>query len=339
MAFFYSKIKQIMKSISFKFILCFLFICLMSCTEVTEQPPRPVEISREMTVVIDGKVFEYQESYEPFSHLNGNTHCNTIFVNTILEPYGEEGYSDKEDNYARFEFDFNKFGHLEDAKLWESPPGSGSFKHFVSARLNPEKYLKISDYNYNPITNDISFSFEGTLFRQEQGTSDTLRTISGHITMESMLDLECNQELDRKYIKYESDSFNFYSNWSRVGRVNESLDYFYYFRSSYGFSLSIMNENDLWDYPVGTSFNFNENSQTNKIFLNEYVGHPLPIMNQGPSEFFWKNYTTSGNYEILEKIEIGTQKVIVGEINMDVFENDQFLFSIQNMTFSTEAYE
>ena len=312
---------------------------LFSCSEVTEQPPRPLEINREMTVTIDGKEFEFKESYEPFSNLNGNIHCNTIFVNTILEPYGEEGYSDREDNYAQFGFDFNKFGHLEDVRLWENPPGSGSFKHFVSATLNPEKYLKISDYRYNPISNDISFSFEGKLFRQETGTSDTLRTISGHISLESMLDLECNQELDKNYIKYETDSFNFYSIWSNVNRANETLDYFYQFRSSLGFSLSIVNENDLWNYPIGTSFNFDEESQTNKIFLNEYIGHPLTFRNQGPSESYWKNYSTSGSYEILQKTEDGTQKIIVGQINMDVFFDDELIFTIQDMIFNTESYE
>ncbi len=321
-----------MKSQNFIIVCSFIFINLISCTEITEQPSRPPEINREMTVIIDGQEFEFKESFEPFSNLNGNTNCNSIFINTYIHPYGNK-------DYARLEFHFDNNGQLNKATLLENQEGSGPYAHFFSADYNPKKYLDISNFEFNAMTGDIRFFFEGKLFRHERGSLDSLRSIKGIISMESLIDVECSYRPHNIGIEYQADDFEFFSINSQVRRDHQNQYYEYKFRSNLGFEISIFNENDLWNYSEGTSFQFDNNNQSNMVQLSEYIGHPMTNRNNGLTETYWKKYETIGSYQIINKFEENDVQRIIGKINMDVYENGEFVFSIQEMTFSTEAYE
>lgn len=309
-------------------LMLFLFI---GCAEETDSD-LAIESKREMKLTIDNELFEINENREPFQYLNGNTNCNTIFINTYIQSY-------QDGTYARLEFDFNKRGHLKAASLLESQKEGGPYKHFFSAVFNPKKYLEISDFIYDSTTNDISFSFEGKLFRHELGTSDTLRTLSGHISMPSLIDVECSYQPNQRYIDYQSDDFEFFSIWSSVNQNDQTLNHEYNYRSDLGFKLEILSQNDLWDYAEGTSFQFDSNSFTNKINLYEYVGHPMTSRNNGISDNYWQKFNTSGSFEIIEKIEENSRKIIIGKLDMDVFFEEDYMFTIQDMQFSTESYE
>lgn len=320
-----------MKTLIVKCVALIFLFTLSSCSEDSGQNTMN-KVEREMIVNIDGEVYELKENTPPFGFLEGNTNCNSIFINTYIQPYGNN-------SYARLGFDFDKKGQLKKATLLENQEGSGPYAHFFSADLDPKKYLNISDFEFNPLTGNINFSFEGKLFRHERGTSDTLRIVAGNISMASLMDIECSYQPHKRCIEYQSDEFEFFSINANVSRNTQTQNYEYKYRSNLGFRLEILNENDLWNYPEGSTFQFDNDSQTNSVSLYDYTGHPMTNRNTGLSETYWKKYETIGSYEIIEKVEEFSVSRLIGEINMDVYDNGELLFSIQDMTFSTEAFE
>lgn len=81
------------------------------------------KVEREMIVNIDGEEYELKENTPPFGFLEGNTNCNSIFINTYIQPYGNN-------SYACLGFDFDKKGQLKKASLLENQDGSGLYAHF-----------------------------------------------------------------------------------------------------------------------------------------------------------------------------------------------------------------
>jgi len=307
--------------------LCFVILgvlILVSCSENDDSIL--TEANREMTLNIDGELFEFKEN-EPYAVLGGNTNCNKIFFNTLLS----------NDLALRFNIELLKNGQLVDAKIIQLTPESPHFIYYLTEDFKPKSSFEISNFNFDPLSNDIEFDFDGTLFREDDESFNDKKIVNGSVRLKSYTDVDCSEKfLD--YIEYKTETFEFFSTRATHGTNSENPYHKHVFWSNNGHLLRIIGERDFWDMPIGT-YDFDENSSINKVFLSRYLGPTKATLERDYNEEEWEALETIGNFTIDQKLEDGYAKRIEGSITMEVFSNGQFLFSVENMKFKTGSFE
>lgn len=103
--------------------------------------------------------------------------------------------------------------------------------------------------------------------------------------------------------------------------------------------MEIQIDGDLWNLPNGSTYDFDDNTLTNRIDLYVYEGPTIASQVPGDFDQYWTRLKTTGSFEIVDKIESNTDKSIIGKINMDVFYEDEFLFHIEDMIFNSGSFE
>jgi len=299
-------------------------LILVGCSE--DDNSVLTEAHREMTLSIDGELFEFKEN-EPYAALGGNTNCNKIFFNTSLS----------NDIALRFNIELLKNGQLVNAKIIELPPNSAHFVYYITEDFTPKSSFEISNFDFDPINNDIEFDFNGTVFREDGESLNGKKIVNGSVRLNSYTDVDCSiRFID--YIEYNTEAFEFFSTRATHGRNSENPYHKHTFWSNNGHQLRIIGENDFWNMPIGT-YNFDENSFINNVVLSRYTGPTEATLARDYNEEEWEALETIGNFTIDQKLEDGNDKRIEGRINMDVFSNGQFLYSIEDMKYRTGRFE
>lgn len=128
-----------------------------------------------------------------------------------------------------------------------------------------------------------------------------------------------------------NDDFVFHS-LTRSQQGN-NISYFAYANSGYHIEFINFNEN-FRNMPLGV-YSFDENTTTERIDFRKFVGVPRAFsLSIIPQE--WLKYDTSGNFEILERLQIGSETVTQIKFNLTAKENGAVIFEINDALIQTQ---
>ncbi len=301
-----------------------LFIILFSCEK--DDNSAPIEIINSLDVSVNGTSYKLINE-----NIGGNENCDALYISTF--------YYEKDKIQFRLKFDIKKNGELK--QVWydeydRSPnaPSPQLLKIFLTPNFNPLSTFSIENFEYNPLNNNIKFDFSGTVFLENQ--NHISRELSGSIGIKSFNSVNCS--VVNTGIEYFSENINLNSYHNYRTKYNNQTQLHRYF-SNNGYRLEINIEQDFWNFPVGTAFEFEETSVQNKVSFYKYIGNLTANQNPTLNLNEWKNYDTRGNFIIEEKIYENGHKKIVGKINMEVLENNETNYTISGLKFSTGSFE
>jgi hypothetical protein len=306
------------------FILVLFFIILQSCrndgSEISD------DISREIKVMVNGERFETSDKKNG-ELISGNTDCNTIFISAIV--------SNNSKKY-RINFQLLKNGELIRMQCWEVAM-SGVNKLFMTPDFNPRSSFQISDFHYDEVTNYIKFGFAGTLYLEDEPNSQNTKTITGNIDIRSFEKVNCSLPFYQD-ITYKSNDFNFNTIHGNRSKNEVTLVQNHNFYSNNGYKLTLEAHDDLWSLPTGT-YHFNEMSNSDRVQLEKYIGDIVATQTQTINANDWENLKTIGYFTIDAKEIINSNKKISGKITMSVYQENQQIFEIKNMQYTTGSFE
>ncbi len=306
------------------FILVLFFIILQSCRNDDSEIAN--DISRDMRVTVNGEHFETFDKKNG-ELISGNTNCNSIFIYTTV--------SNNSKKY-RINFQLLKNGELVRLQCWEVQI-SGVYKLFMTPDFNPKSSFQISDFHYNEATNDIKFGFAGTLYLENEPQSQNTKKITGSIDIKSFEKVDCSLPFYQN-ITYDSNDFDFNTIHSNRNKNEVTLVQYHNFYSNNGYKLTLDAHNDLWSFSTGT-YNFNETSNTDRIRLEKYIGDVVATQMQTINANDWESLETVGYFTIDTKEIINSSKKIIGKITMSVYKENQKIFEINNMQYTTGSFE
>lgn len=307
------------------FILLLFLIIPQSCRN--DDPEIPNDISRKMQVTINGEYFEVFGN-EDSTLIFGNTNCNVISIFTFIS-----------NNSKKYKVNFLllKSGELVRVQCSDIPLTTGVQKLFMTPDFNPKSSFQISNFHYNETTNDVKFSFSGTLYLEEELNSKNTKTITGNVDVKSLKNTDCSLPFYQD-ITYNSDGFNF-NTISNARIKNEvTLVQNHHFYSNNGYKLTLNTQGDLWNLPTGV-YHFNETSNSDHINLEKYIGDIVATQTQTFNAKDWESLKTTGYFTIDTKEIINSSKKISGKITMSVYQENQQIFEINNMQYTTGSFE
>lgn len=299
--------KQQMKNL----IFIFLFLLIQCKIDGPSEEPS-FEVTNEIVMNIDGKQYKiYNEE------VNGNINCNHIFVSSNYK---------KDNSEFSFNILLNKKGAILDSEFWDK--NTNVYQHYLTPNFNSASTFIITNFVYNEAKNEVSFSFQATLFMEEQITKTKI--ISGNILVKTLKTTPC--QIANLLTNYDSNNFKFNTtNYLRFSN-NQNTNQTHRFFSNNGYYLDFVLENDPWYLPIGT-YHFFDFSNTNLVSLSKYVGLLKADQLKLFIESDWEKYDTEGNFVIQNKFTENGFKQISGMINMQVKKDNVVIYDIQNMKF------
>jgi hypothetical protein len=309
-----------------KFCLILVVLFFSCCSDNDNKD----ELDKIVNITIGNENFVVNDQIQ----ISSNENCNNVFVSARYNT------PKNADLGFRVNFRITKNGILDNITLLNSRE---SGKEYQTANFNAESTMVIKNFEYNPTTKYLAFEFEGNLF-EEDGNLFTLdvpqpqKFIKGNVKIKNVLDKACNAAL--YLINFETSNLKFYTTAS-LGTKNLNLpinqhktDFF----SSNGFRITINSDTDLWDLPIGQT-NFDTTTIENYFGFEKYIGNLRATQLGWIRPQDWQVYTTSGNYIIQEHVtEYGGQKVTKGVFTMNVYENGNLLYTIDNKKFQVVSY-
>lgn len=308
----------IMKNV---FIL-FLCFCLVSCNRNDDDMEIPTNFSRKITITVNGEHFEVAENKKKY--IGGNTNCNGIFVSTVVSNGSKE---------YRLDFQLLKNGELMRVKCLEVP----AYKLYLTPDFNPKSTFQISDFHYDEATNDVKFSFTGTLYRENEINSQNTKTIHGTVDIKSFEVIDCALPFYQN-ISYNSTDFSFNTIHDSRTKNETTLEQNHYFHSNNGYRLTLKTHDDLWKLPTGT-YPFDETSTPDRVLLEKHIGNRVATQPQTSYPNDWENLKTIGNFTIDTKEIVNSNKKISGKITMSVYQGNQKIAEINNMSYTAGSFE
>lgn len=301
-----------------------LFLIIQSCkdggTEMLD------DISSKLNVTINGEHFQTSDK-KSGELITGNTDCNSIFIYTIV--------SNNSKKY-RINFELLKNGELIRVQCLEFPV-TGVNKLFMTQDFNPKASFQISDFHYSEVTNDIKFGFTGTLYLENEPQSQNTKKITGNIDIKSFEKAVCSLPFYQS-ITYDSSDFDFNTIHSNRNKNEVILVQNHNFYSNNGYKLTLNLRDDPWNLSTGT-YQFNETSSSNRVQLEKYIGDIVATQTQTINENDWESLETVGYFTIDTKEIINSSKKIIGKITMSVYKENQKIFEINNMQYTTGSFE
>ncbi len=302
----------------FIFFICLAF--LSSCTSDNSK-----EIPDELVnVTISNESFIVDDQIQ----ISSNENCDNVFVSARYNT------PKNADSGFRIEFRLTKKGTLTNITLYNYRE---SGKEYQTVNFNADATMVIRNFEYNPTTKYLAFEFEGNLFEEDSNlftlnVPQPQKFIKGNVKMKNILDSACISAF--YMINFESNNLKFYTTAS-LGTKNLNLpinqhktDFF----SSNGYRITINSDTDLWDLPLGQT-SFDNTTIENYFGFEKYIGN-LRATDLGwiiPQD--WKVYTTSGNYIIQEHVMEYGMRVTKGVFTMNVYDNGNLLYTIDNKNF------
>lgn len=308
----------------YKFLIGLLIFSLFLSCEKDDNPIVYTEIANSLDVSIDGTLYQVINE-----NIGGNENCSKLFISTY--------YYEKDKIQFRLKFEIKKNGELcsvwydEYDKTLVSPQ---QLKIFLTPNFNPLSTFSIENFEYNPLDNNVKFDFSGTVFLENQ--NNITRELSGSIDIKSFHSVNCsvmNSEIDYFSEELKLNSYHSY----RTKYANQTQLHRYFINNGHRIDINI--EQDFWDFPIGTNFDFEETSVQNNVTFYKYIGDLIANQNPTLNPNEWKNYDTRGNFIIEDKIYENGYKKIIGKINMEVLDTDNIIYTISNLKFSTGSFE
>jgi len=315
-----------MKNIRFLFLYIFISTLLVSCQDDDGDDVPTQEFAETLNVRVDGLDFNIGVNQDNYL-ISGNTNCNKIFIYTILK---------NEEKYYKLNFELLKNGELKKVECWEAPESLGAFKLYLTPDFKPASSVEITNFSYDPATNDIRFGFEGTLYLENEVNTSNTKEISGSIELDSFRSIDCSLTHSQR-IEYNSSSFQFNTIYARKTEYAGTLTE-YQFISNNGYILNLISENNLWEMPIGT-YNFDTTPSINKISLKKYKGSLIATQLMLFEEEDWELLDVSGYFTIDTKEAVGIQRKTSGRIHINVSLNNQSLFNITDMEYHITSSE
>jgi hypothetical protein len=282
------------------------------------------ELDKVVKITIGNESFLVNDQIQ----ISSNENCNNVFVSARYNTPKNADFG------FRVNFKLTKNGVLRNITLYNARE---SGKEYQTANFNADATMVIRNFEYNPETKYLAFEFEGNLFEEDNNlfTLDVpqpQKFIKGNVKIKDVLDKACTSSF--YMINFETNNLKFYT-INSLGTKNLNLlvnqhktDFF----SSNGFRITINSDTDLWDLPTGTT-NFDTSTIENYFGFEKYIG----ILRATQSEWIrpqdWQIYTTSGSYTIQEHVVEYNQKVTRGVFSMNVFENGNLKYTIENKNF------
>ncbi len=307
-----------------KFCLILVLLFFSCCSDDDNK-----ELDKVVNITIGNESFVVNDQIQ----ISSNENCDNVFVSARYNTPKNADFG------FRIEFRLTKKGTLTNITLYNARE---SGKEYQTANFNTDATMVIRNFEYNPTTKYLAFEFEGNLF-EEDGNLFTLdvpqpqKFIKGNVKIKNVLERACTSAFYK--INFETSNLKFYTTAS-LGTKNLNLpinqhktDFF----SSNGFRITINSDTDLWDLPLGQT-NFNSSTIENYFGFEKYIGNLRatdlsPIRPQD-----WQVFSTSGNYIIQEHVMEYGQRVTRGVFNLNVFENGNLKYTIDNKNFQLTSF-
>lgn len=306
-----------------KYLILFVYLTgFISCTNDDEIIQEQIELINRSSITLNGV------EYETINDINsGNENCDNLYV--------KASFYKKDDIDIRLEINLSKDGQLHSVNYGEYKlpiVGVTILKTFLTPNFYPLKTFSISNFNYNKNTGELSFSFNGTVYFEQD--NNVMRTISGSIYNKSFRSIDCSivkTGLEFKSLDFELHNFHSY----RTKFANNTQQHRYFTNNGHIFDINV--QDDFWNLPLG-EIEFSQNSSQNNVRILKQLGSV--IANQVPSitQHQWLNYNTQGKIYIENKEIINGTKKISGKIDLQMIENGIVVRTLNGIKFSTLSF-
>ncbi len=306
----------------FNHLFYLLIFLAFSCTDIEE-----IEKLSPSEFVIDGLKTEFLDK-----HVSATNSCNGHVVTAYLLKNKIE---------TVIHFSLLKNGQLSKIEFTELDLGKDKIisKYFFTPDYVPKSTFNVTDFVYNENSKELSFSYEGTLFQNND--NKITKTLKGIIKTSSNTNSNCSIHVCK--ILFSSIEFNFNSiSYNKVKRTyfNDTMEmHNHNYFSNDGYKLEILSEKDLWNLSIG-EYVF-EPTSTTKVSLTKYKG-PLVVAQGGAwyDKSEWLEYETRGKITIVKKTkEQLFYKNIVGKIDMEIIHDNKVIYTIKDMEFNAGSFE
>jgi hypothetical protein len=306
-----------------KYLILFVYLTgFISCTNDDEIIQEQIELINRSSITLNGV------EYETINDINsGNENCDNLYV--------KASFYKKDDIDIRLEINLSKDGQLHSVNYGEYKlpiVGVTILKTFLTPNFYPLKTFSISNFNYNEDTGELSFSFNGTVYFEQD--NNVMRTISGSIYNKNFRSIDCSivkTGLEFKSLDFELHNFHSY----RTKFANNTQQHRYFTNNGHIFDINV--QDDFWNLPMGEIV-FTQNSSQNNVRIMKQLGNV--IANQGPNiaHHQWMNYNTQGKIYIENKEIINGTKKISGKIDLQMIENGNIVRTLNGIKFSTLSF-
>lgn len=200
---------------------------------------------------------------------------------------------------------------------------------YYSPFFTPKSTLIVEDFEF--VENQfLKFKISGQVFKKTYNFFAAPEFINIEATIEIVDFHVCNCNSFFSTLTTHDD-FVFHS-LTRHQQGNY-ISYSAYANSGYHIEFINFNEN-FRNMPLGV-YSFDENTTTERIDFRKFVGVPRAFsLSIIPQE--WLKYETSGNFEILESLQIGSETVTQIKFNLTAKENGAVIFEINDALIQTQ---
>lgn len=294
-------------------------LILLSCSQSANK--ENFNPSKKLSITIGNENFEVIND-----KVNANENCDNIFVTASPTLINDLGF--------RIKFRLTKLGILQNITLYNYRESN---REYQTPDFKPSGTMVITNFKYESTTQYLYFEYEGNLVEVESdfaqiGVNKPYKYIKGKVEINNIINTSCANSTTK--INYQNNNINFFT-IDNQSIKNLSLivnQYEFNLFSNNGLRIKFKNSDDLWNQNIG-QYNFTETTVENRIDFEQYIGNIRATQLLWLRPIDWKNFSTTGNYIIQQKTIINNQKLTKGEFNLNVYENNQLLYSISNAKF------
>jgi hypothetical protein len=294
--------------------LFFLIITSTSCYKGDDSNILESKLESKSEVEIGGN--KYLLSRE----LPANENCGFLFINIKQNNVNNVPYI--------LEIKLSKKGDIIKVRLADNN------QNYESSTFNPKESFNITSFQFDTLTNSLSFAFDGTLFVPYATESIKMKGIIDKIkvkptactTILSSLnaDIDLSTGEKRKYFSAISSS------------ESDNASYRQYFYSNDGYRVTFENKSGLWELSKGTYDINSESLLPLKVTFDKYLG----LSDKNNFYLFinkeWKSYRLTGKIEIAEhNLQANGTKQTIGRLMFTSYDdNNKAIYFLKNGNFS-----
>lgn len=293
-----------------------------------------VSCSDDATIIENNEIIEEQNKIE--LKINGETSTDSIVQIKsyfICDQELNVTVTSKKENITSdlIRFNLTKEGELKYVYFADK---SGNFtKDYYSPDFVPSSTITIINFEFSENAM-LKFKFSGEVFKLKHNHLEPNETIQidGSVEIETFLPNSCDV-----FVNYINLNNNIkFSNISRRVDPNQQIGSIRYEGNSLnGFNINIKNLNQyLPDMPIGT-YQFSNNSVTEKIEFRKYIGVPKSYSTSFLIPTDWLLYETEGSFTIVEKTTVNGFQVVKLKLNFTASLNGTVEYSFSDAEFVT----
>ncbi|WP_291724944.1 hypothetical protein [Bernardetia sp.] len=259
----------------------------------------------------------------------GNENCDNIYV-------GASYANENGETLFHIRFQISKTGHLIEARYEEYATLSKNSNYiniFLTPNFNPLATFNISNFHYEPITEEVEFDFDGTVYYADDNSIS--RNISGSMQATSLKNIDCS--VPNTGLEYFSSELNLFSFNNSASEYDNGLQLHRFF-SNNGFRVYLSLSKDLW-LQNSDEITFDENTSLDRVDFFETIGDLKADHFKHINEQDWKTYKTSGKIIIEEKYVEKGRNMVRGKLNILVKDNGKIIYNLNGIEFRTSSFE